>query len=44
MVRNSKIHEILRNTDSSTWILVRKLKNVEKETQKLYELEYEGNH
>ena len=40
MARNSGIREIFRNTDSSTWILVRKMKNVEKKTQTQYDLEY----
>ena len=40
MARKSGIREILRNTDCSTWILTRKLKKVEIETQTLYELEY----
>jgi hypothetical protein len=39
MARNSGIREILRNIDCSAWILVRKLKNVEIETQKLYDME-----
>jgi hypothetical protein len=44
MARNSGIREILRNTGCSTWILARKLKNMESETQTLYELEYGKKH
>jgi hypothetical protein len=44
MARNSGTREILRNTDCSTWILARKLKNVENETQTIYDLEYGEKH
>ena len=40
MARNSGISEILRNTDCSNWILAKKPKTVENETQTLYDLEY----
>jgi hypothetical protein len=44
MARNIGICEILRNTDCSTWILARKLKNEENEKQTPYELEYGEKH
>jgi hypothetical protein len=33
----------MRNKHCSSWILARKLKNVENETQTLYDLEYGEN-
>ena len=44
MARNSVIREILRNTGCSTWIVARNLKNVENDTQTLYDLEYGEKH
>jgi hypothetical protein len=43
MARNSGIWEILRNSKCSTWILARKLKNMQNETQTLDDLEYARN-
>ena len=44
MERNSEKHKKMRNTHCRTWIMVRKLKNVENETQTLYDLEYGKTH
>ena len=33
----------MRNADSRTWIMARKLKNVKNEAQTLYDLEYGKN-
>jgi hypothetical protein len=44
MAWKSVIREIFRNTEYITWILARKMKNVENKTQTKYDLEYGNKH